>query len=321
VTSFNCEESVTPRDPLRNERISGVIDGQVVSVTDTPLLTSANTGWSGFLLEEIRADLARDRVMWGWHKTHVCLVTEGSHEFILNIGGRRERVVVCKGDIYIFPAGFGEAEFEYDGSKCQGIVVEIDPERFRALSQPLPHTALRPQLGISDTAIAHLLSNMKDEVAIGCPNGRLYHQSLSIALAAYVNGRFALNPREPSVVGRISVTELRLLEEFVRAHIASNLSLTELASVIGMSARTFSRVFGRSFGCTPYKYLMEQRMGLAKSLLKSDKPIAEVAKATGFTPSHFSTAFKKAFGVSPGQWRSEHCSRSRPVMLSTRPAD
>ena len=162
---------------------------------------------------------------------------------------------------------------------------------------------------------------MKDEVAAGCPNGALYHQSLSLALAAYVNGRFALGPRRGPVLGRISVSELRLLEEYVRAHIASDLSLTELASVIGMSSRTFSRVFARSFDCTPHQYVLAQRMGLASSLLKSNKSIAKVAQATGFTPSHFSTVFKRAFGVSPGKWRSEHCSRVRHVMLFPRPTD
>ena len=34
------------------EQITGIVDGQIVPATETPLLTSASTPWFGFLLEK-----------------------------------------------------------------------------------------------------------------------------------------------------------------------------------------------------------------------------------------------------------------------------
>jgi len=78
-------------------QITGIIGGQIVSLSDTPLLTSASTPWSGFLLEEVRGDLVRNEVSWGWHRTHVCLVTRGCIRFTLKVGGRQEHVIVRQG--------------------------------------------------------------------------------------------------------------------------------------------------------------------------------------------------------------------------------
>jgi hypothetical protein len=124
---------------MPTEQVTGIIGGQVVSLSETPLLTSATAPWSGFLLEEVSAELVRTNVSWGWHRTHACLVTRGCLRFTLKIGGRQERVVVREGDVNVFPAGFGESQFTYDGSAFQAIVVEVDPERVRVSNRPLPN--------------------------------------------------------------------------------------------------------------------------------------------------------------------------------------
>jgi AraC-like DNA-binding protein len=89
--------------------------------------------------------------------------------------------------------------------------------------------------------------------------------------------------------------------------------LSVLANLVGMSSSTFSRFFGRTFGCTPHRYVLAQRMDWAKALVISGKAIAEVAHAVAFTPSHFSSAFQKMFGMSPRKLRSEHQSCVRYI--------
>jgi AraC family transcriptional regulator len=300
------EEAPKAGQPAPTERLTGIVDGQIVPIADSPLLTSATTAWSGFLLEEIRADLAPSDVTWGYHRTHTCLVTRGSMKFTLKIRGRHERVVVREGDVAVFPEGFGESHFVYDGSKFQVLVVQVAPERVRISNRPLPHIALKPQIGISDPNIARMLSNMKDEVGAGGRSGAIYGQTLSLALAAYLEGRFAVSPRQSKVSRRFSASEVQLLRDYVRANLGSDLNLSELANLFGMSSSTFLRFFANSFGCTPHEYVSVQRMDEARALVISGKAIAEIARAVGLTPSHFSVAFRKTFGISPKELRSKN---------------
>jgi hypothetical protein len=46
------------------EQISGIVGGHIVPATETPLLTSASTPWSGFLLEKHNTGDRQD-VSWG----------------------------------------------------------------------------------------------------------------------------------------------------------------------------------------------------------------------------------------------------------------
>ena len=288
-------------------QITGIIGGQIVSLSDTPLLTSASTPWSGFLLEEVRGDLVRNEVSWGWHRTHVCLVTRGCIRFTLKVGGRQEHVIVRQGDINVFPNGFGESRFIYDGSNFQAICVEVDPEQINILNQSLPYTALKPQIAVPNAEIAAVLTNMKTEVARGCPSGDLYAQALSLALVAYLESHFAVSPRQSKIPGRFSPSEVRFLTDYIRANLDRGLSLGQLANLVGISSSNLSRIFGRTFGVSPHQFVLALRMKHATALLMSGKAIAEVAQALGFTPSYFAFAFRKAFGTSPSQFRSEHC--------------
>jgi AraC family transcriptional regulator len=314
VTDVKCE----PNEQAQTERVTGIVDGQIVAIADAPLLTSATTPWSGFLLEEIRADLAPSDVTWGFHRTHACLVTRGSMKFKVKIGGRHEPFTVREGDVAVFPSGFGESHFVYEGAKFQVLVVQVAPERVRISNRPLPHIALKPQIGISDANIARMLSNMKDEIAAGGPSGALYGQSLSLALSAYLEDRFALCPRQSKVSGQFSVSEVQLLRDHVRANLGGDLSLSELANLFGISSSTFLRMFVRTFGVSPHQFVLGQRMDRAIALLMSGKAIAEVAHAIGFAPNYFSTAFQKAFGISPIEFRSEHKSRIHYATLTSR---
>ena len=233
----------------KQSKITGIIGGQIVSLSDTPLLTSASTPWSGFLLEEVRGDLVRNEVSWGWHRTHVCLVTRGCIRFTLKVGGRQEHVIVRQGDINVFPNGFGKSRFIYDGSNFQAICVEVDPERINILNQSLPYTALKPQIAVPNAEIAAVLTNMKTEVARGCPSGDLYAQALSLALVAYLESHFAISPRQSKIPGRFSPSEVQLLTDYIRANLDRGLSLCQLANLVGMSSKQFIAHFRAHVRC------------------------------------------------------------------------
>ena len=177
------------------EQITGIVGGQTVPATDTPLLTSASTPWFGFLLEKHNAGDRQD-VLWGWHRTHVSLITKGQIGFRVRSGNRD--YVARAGNICIFPSGFDETLFSISESKFEAIVVELDPALLEALRgdhMAASTSTLIPQIAIHDRYIALLLRAMAAEVAQGCPAGALYGHALSLALAKYLDRSFSVKGR------------------------------------------------------------------------------------------------------------------------------
>ena len=91
--------------------------------------------------------------------------------------------------------------------------------------------------------------------------------------------------------------------EFLQGHLFdSDLKISSLPSMCGMSAPTFRRIFVSRFGTSPRKYVIRQRLLQAKIILESGeyKNISEVAHSVGYDdPLYFSKHFKEFYGVSP----------------------
>ena len=82
--------------------------------------------------------------------------------------------------------------------------------------------------------------------------------------------------------------------------------LADLANLMGMSERNFSRRFKQATGVTALQYLQDQRNQEAKDLLKnSNLSITEIAYRVGYQDvSYFTKQFKARSGATPKQWRS-----------------
>jgi transcriptional regulator GlxA family with amidase domain len=95
---------------------------------------------------------------------------------------------------------------------------------------------------------------------------------------------------------------------------ADPLDLHSLARAAHVSPRHFSRSFRRTFGETPYQYLLTRRIERARHLLRTtDLRVAEVCLAVGFTSvGSFTTTFRRHVGVSPTTYR-RHYGRPSPA--------
>ena len=95
--------------------------------------------------------------------------------------------------------------------------------------------------------------------------------------------------------------------QYIKQHLAENLSVDKLSALACMSKATFFRVFKREFGLTPVEYIIRERLGEAKRLLR--QPLANVADVclrAGFNNlSHFQSLFKKYEGLTPGAYRKQ----------------
>jgi AraC family transcriptional regulator len=106
--------------------------------------------------------------------------------------------------------------------------------------------------------------------------------------------------------GGLPGAALRRVLEHIDANCHRDLRLAELSALAHMSAFHFARLFKRSTGLSPHRFVVERRIERAKARLVSDRvSIAAIAQAVGFrTPSHFTTAFRRSTGVTPSTYRS-----------------
>lgn len=98
----------------------------------------------------------------------------------------------------------------------------------------------------------------------------------------------------------------------IRESLDGNIHLSDMAHECGLSVSHFTRAFGKSFGMSPYRWLLERRMDRAKALLvTSDLSIVDVGVQAGFSDqAAFTRAFGRIVGDSPGRWRRAVNSRA-----------
>lgn len=95
--------------------------------------------------------------------------------------------------------------------------------------------------------------------------------------------------------------------EYIKANYAQSVSIDDMTETIHMSKYHFIRRFSRIMGMTPYSYLMNYRINMSKTLLRTtDKTIDEIAKLCGFMDtSNFIAKFKRNTGQKPLQYRRD----------------
>jgi AraC family transcriptional regulator, regulatory protein of adaptative response / DNA-3-methyladenine glycosylase II len=102
-------------------------------------------------------------------------------------------------------------------------------------------------------------------------------------------------------VGRLAAAAASYIEEGA----LTQYSVSELASLLGISDRHLRRVFQQEFGVSPIQLAQTQRLLLAKQLL-SDSPlsVAEIAFASGFSSvRRLNALFQKNYRLKPSALR------------------
>jgi AraC family transcriptional regulator len=96
--------------------------------------------------------------------------------------------------------------------------------------------------------------------------------------------------------------------EYIEAHLDHGLTLEQLAAVACMSPYHFARLFKRSTGMPPHRFVVRKRIECAIGLLAAPElSVARISRMVGFrTPSHFTTMFRRMAGIPPSAYRASH---------------
>lgn len=127
---------------------------------------------------------------------------------------------------------------------------------------------------------------------------RLLIESLHIAALRSV---MADQPAVRTAATALSSPQTNRACAYIKDHLAGDITVVDLARVLGVSEGHFIRAFRQTVGVTPYQYIMRERVAAAEALIQAGKmPMAQVAELAGFTSaSAMSRTFRKYRGHSP----------------------
>lgn len=158
-----------------------------------------------------------------------------------------------------------------------------------------------------DPQIERLSWALRTEIEAGEPAGRLFRDSLGLALAAQLLHRHSERPQARPVMttGGIRPDRLRRVLAYIEDHLDADLSLAALAIIADTSASHLKVVFRQATGVAVHQYVITRRVERARTLLRDGRlPIGEVALAAGFAhQSHLARHMRRLLGVSPSAVR------------------
>lgn len=156
-------------------------------------------------------------------------------------------------------------------------------------------------------AIHRTVMQLASEAAQGAAGSRLMVDSLSCQLAVHLLRSHAhVLFRECGGSGGLTFQQDRAVRDYVHEHLAEPIALDDLAAVAGLSRFHFARRFRATRGTSPHRFVLEQRVERARTLLeRTDRTLPDIAASCGFADQpHMTREFKKRVGVPPGRYRS-----------------
>jgi AraC family transcriptional regulator len=162
-----------------------------------------------------------------------------------------------------------------------------------------------PAFFFTDPLLYHLGIELSNELQSANPLGVLYAESLTNTLVLYLLRHYSSGRavRELSS-SRLTPAQLRIVDEYIHAHLDQKITLADLAACLHLSVPHFERMFRATTHRPPYQYVLERRLERARVLLEKTRlPLAHVARECGFSSqSHFTAHFTRHVGVSPARF-------------------
>ncbi len=90
---------------------------------------------------------------------------------------------------------------------------------------------------------------------------------------------------------------------FIEDNLFMPLDLDTISKIVSKDRWELSRDFKAIYGTSPYRYIIQRRLDVARQLLADGTSPGETAAACAFfDQSHLTRHFKKAYGITPAKW-------------------
>lgn len=160
--------------------------------------------------------------------------------------------------------------------------------------------------------VARILERMRVDVHIAPPVDMLLastrlHALLVLLLreAVYGHSRDERGNRRRRRLRRREL--LDAVKSYLDDHYSEDVSLEDMAKMLGVSPFYLSHVFSQESDFTLFHYLMTLRMGKALKMIQAgDDKVSDIAAAVGYeNPNYFARVFRKHYGFSPTDARKQ----------------
>jgi AraC family transcriptional regulator len=269
-----------------------------------PQVTAYGETPDGLALE-LRADPAGVLDLPGLPNVLVAVHVGRSAKISCRRGGVNYTGSAAHGDVDIVPAGTPsrwEMHDQHDRTLLLGLpcsLLNTVAEQHGIDSRRLE---LRNRFQIRDAQLEYISWALKAEMESNYPSGRLYTESLSVAVASRLVCVYSsVSQRATEQKGGLDGRRLKQALTYIEDHLCDDLSLSRIASAAGISASHFKVRFRESTGVPVHQYVIQRRLERAKSLLMEGKlSIAQIALESGFShQSHLARHLRRAAGLSP----------------------
>lgn len=167
--------------------------------------------------------------------------------------------------------------------------VEVEEDRIFIVDGPVWTSA--GMTAALDMALGMVEKDLGAEVARSVAHKLVMHQRRSGGQSQH-SELLALSPRSDRIQAAL---------DYARKHLHRSLSVEELAGVVHLSPRQFTRVFTAETGQSPAKAVESLRLEAARLLIEQSRHSLDVvARETGFRDRrHMREVFLRGFGVPP----------------------
>lgn len=129
-----------------------------------------------------------------------------------------------------------------------------------------------------------------------------FGEYLEESMQTYFNNINSRNESESKIKERQE--RLEEAKKYINEHLSENISRDTVAGMLHLESTYFGKFFKRYIGKSFSEYVTEQRMELAKELLKNGMQTMEACAEVGYADEkHFRQLFKKCTGMTPYEWR------------------
>jgi AraC family transcriptional regulator len=263
----------------------------------TTLLAGGARGESGVSVLKLRFQgsahfhaTGRQHLVW--------FLQSRSVRFDCRIGARTLRHEPTTGSLAVCPADV-ESVAETEGSvDLLGVAIEPARFTFAAAEESTLDARLIERLSGYDATLLELARRLALESAACHPNGPLFWNDVASGFVdrlvdGHASRSAACRPR------RLGREALKRVRDHVLANLDGPIDVGTLAGIAHLSPFHFTRMFARSVGMTPHRYVVHLRLQRAIELLREGKlGLAEIAARTGFADqSHLSRWVRRVHGV------------------------
>ena len=252
-------------------------------------------------LEAIRATFRQHHFAPHYHETYLVGVTEGGVELF---EARGQSYASTAGSVRLFNPGEVHTGRAPEGRSWSYRAFYPSAELMRRAAadlcrRPVPTPTFKDCI-VTDRPMADLVLN-----AHGSLEEPLSSLERDCRITTMLSELIRRHACERPVVGRPGREHaaVRRARDYILANAAHNFSLHELAAASHLSPYHLIRVFKKEVGLSPFAYLIQARIDMAKALLRKGHIVGRIATECGFADqSHLHRAFRQRVGVPPGHY-------------------